>query len=71
MAAAVLLTYLDPVLRDQLGGFIHEDGCRWVKMKIGTDPARDPHWMKVAKEAIVTLRFSLMPMVPSLRAKRS
>ena len=45
-------TYSDPVLRDQLGGFIHEDGCRWVKMKIGTDPARDPHRMKVAKEAI-------------------
>lgn len=45
-------TYPDSVLRDQLGGWVHEDGCRWAKMKIGSDTAHDPHRMKVAKEAI-------------------
>ena len=45
-------TYSDFVLRDQLGDFIHKDGCRWVKIKIGTDAAHDAHRMKVAKEAI-------------------
>ena len=45
-------TYSDDELRDQLSGWIHGDGCRFVKMKIGTDPDRDPHRMRVAKEAI-------------------
>ena len=45
-------TYSDEELRDQLGGWVHEDGCRFVKLEIGTDPDRDPHRMRVAKEAI-------------------
>lgn len=45
-------TYTDDDLRDQFSRWIAEDGCRWVKMKIGSDPARDPHRVKVAREAI-------------------
>ena len=45
-------TYSDDRLREQLGGWVRRDGCRWVKMKIGTDPARDPHRIGVAREAI-------------------
>ena len=45
-------TYTDEQLRDQLGGWVERDGCAWVKMKIGTDPVRDPHRVAVAKKAI-------------------
>ena len=45
-------TYSDAELRDQLGGWVRRDGCRWVKMKIGTEPARDPARMAAAREAI-------------------
>ena len=34
--------YSDERLREQLAGWVRNDGCRWVKMKIGSDPARDP-----------------------------
>ena len=29
-------------LRDQLAAWVERDGCRWVKMKVGTEPERDP-----------------------------
>ena len=45
-------TYTDDQLRAQLSGWVERDGCAWVKMKIGTDPARDPHRAAVAKRAI-------------------
>jgi L-alanine-DL-glutamate epimerase-like enolase superfamily enzyme len=45
-------TYTDEQLRDQFGGWVERDGCRWVKMKIGTDPERDPERMAVARNAI-------------------
>jgi len=45
-------TYTDKQLRDQLSGWVGNDGCRWVKMKIGSDPARDPERVAVARGAI-------------------
>lgn len=45
-------TYTDDELREQLSGWTQRDGCRWVKMKIGTDPGRDPHRVRIAKDAI-------------------
>jgi L-alanine-DL-glutamate epimerase-like enolase superfamily enzyme len=45
-------TYTDARLRDQLSAWIAEDGCRWVKMKIGTEPQRDPSRVRAAREAI-------------------
>jgi len=45
-------SYSDDQLREQLGGWVERDGCAWVKMKVGTDPARDPHRVAVAKQAI-------------------
>ena len=45
-------TYSDGQLRDQLSGWVERDGCRWVKMKVGTDPAADPSRVSVAKSAI-------------------
>ena len=44
-------TYDDDRLREQLGGWASE-GCRWVKMKVGSEPERDLHRARVAKEAI-------------------
>jgi L-alanine-DL-glutamate epimerase-like enolase superfamily enzyme len=35
-------TYSDRQLRNQLSGWAESDGCQWVKMKIGSDPPRDP-----------------------------
>lgn len=45
-------TYTDDDLREQFARWVADDGCRWVKMKIGTDPARDPHRVEVARAAI-------------------
>ena len=44
--------YSDERLRKQLGGWVERDGCRWVKMKIGSDPARDPERVAAARSAI-------------------
>ena len=38
-------------LRDQLAGWVAQ-GCQWVKIKVGTDPDRDPQRMAAAREAI-------------------
>jgi L-alanine-DL-glutamate epimerase-like enolase superfamily enzyme len=45
-------TYADDRLGEQLAGWVQRDGCRWVKMKIGTEPERDPHRVAVARAAI-------------------
>ncbi len=45
-------SYDDAQLTAQLSGWVERDGCRAVKMKIGTHPERDPARVAVAKEAI-------------------
>jgi L-alanine-DL-glutamate epimerase-like enolase superfamily enzyme len=45
-------SYSNRELQDQLGGWVEKDGCKLVKMKVGSQPARDPERVKVAKEAI-------------------
>jgi L-alanine-DL-glutamate epimerase-like enolase superfamily enzyme len=45
-------TYSDGELEQQLGGWVAKDGCAYVKMKIGSEPERDPHRVAVAKRAI-------------------
>ncbi|MGH1573575.1 enolase C-terminal domain-like protein [Methylobacterium sp. P31] len=50
-------SYDDRQLRAQLSGWVERDGCRAVKMKIGSDPERDPARMAAAREAIGTARL--------------
>lgn len=45
-------TYSPEQLRSQLRGWVERDGCRFVKMKIGTEPERDPERVKQARSAI-------------------
>ncbi|HVX42118.1 MAG TPA: enolase C-terminal domain-like protein [Gemmatimonadaceae bacterium] len=45
-------SYDDARLRAQLGGWVHDDGCRAVKMKIGREPWRDVDRVRAAREAI-------------------
>ena len=45
-------TYSDTQLREQLSGWVERDGCRFVKMKIGSEPDRDPERVMQAKSAI-------------------
>ena len=45
-------SYSDHELREQLGGWVERDGCAWVKMKIGSEPDRDPHRVATARRAI-------------------
>jgi L-alanine-DL-glutamate epimerase-like enolase superfamily enzyme len=45
-------SYDDRALTQQLSGWVETEGCRWVKMKIGTDPERDPARVAAAKRAI-------------------
>ena len=45
-------TYSDARLREQLCSWVERDGCRFVKMKIGSEPDRDPERVMHAKSAI-------------------
>ena len=45
-------SYSDERLKEQLSGWAKHDGCRFVKMKIGSEPARDPERARAAKSAI-------------------
>jgi L-alanine-DL-glutamate epimerase-like enolase superfamily enzyme len=45
-------SYSDKQLREQLAGWVERDGCRFVKMKVGSDPERDPQRVHEAKLAI-------------------
>ena len=44
--------YDDGQLQGQLGGWVRDDGCRMVKMKVGSDPEDDPRRISVARGAI-------------------
>jgi L-alanine-DL-glutamate epimerase-like enolase superfamily enzyme len=45
-------SYDDRRLMRQLAGWVEKEGCRWVKMKIGSDPEQDPARVATAKSAI-------------------
>jgi L-alanine-DL-glutamate epimerase-like enolase superfamily enzyme len=45
-------SYSNEQLRDQLGAWVERDGCRFVKMKVGSEPDKDPERVAVAKRAI-------------------
>lgn len=45
-------SYDDAKLREQLAHWVYADGCNAVKMKIGSDPGRDPARVKAARKAI-------------------
>lgn len=45
-------SYDDDRLRAQLTGWVDRDGCRWVKMKIGSQPEDDPGRVNAARRAI-------------------
>ena len=45
-------SYSNEELSEQLGHWAKVDGCRFVKMKIGSDPERDPKRAEVAWQAI-------------------
>ncbi|HET9389345.1 MAG TPA: enolase C-terminal domain-like protein [Steroidobacteraceae bacterium] len=44
--------YEEPQLVEQLAGWVEDEGCRWVKMKVGQHPAEDPNRIKAARRAI-------------------
>lgn len=46
------ITYDETRLREQLGGWAHEHGCPWVKMKVGRDPVADLDRVRIARNAI-------------------
>ena len=45
-------SYDDRQLAEQLGSWVEREGCRRVKMKIGSDPEHDPARVAAAKAAI-------------------
>lgn len=45
-------SYQDQQLAEQLGGWVARDGCRSVKMKVGSQPSRDARRVEVARSAI-------------------
>lgn len=45
-------SYSDARLQEQLASWVDDDGCRWVKMKVGSEPARDLGRVDAARRAI-------------------
>lgn len=45
-------SYSERELEEQLGNWVTEQGCAYVKMKVGSQSRKDPHRVKVAKRAI-------------------
>ncbi|WP_322102202.1 enolase C-terminal domain-like protein [Paraburkholderia sp. J41] len=45
-------TYDLATLQDQLRDWVQRDGCRWVKMKVGSDPSADARRVEAARAAI-------------------
>jgi L-alanine-DL-glutamate epimerase-like enolase superfamily enzyme len=45
-------SYDEARLTDQLGGWVEDLGCRWVKMKVGSEPGRDLDRARAAREAV-------------------
>ncbi len=45
-------SYGEADLRAQLAGWVEREGCRWVKMKVGSHPDQDPARVRAAKDAI-------------------
>jgi L-alanine-DL-glutamate epimerase-like enolase superfamily enzyme len=45
-------SYSDDQIRRQLTAWVDRDGCRFVKIKVGSEPEHDPHRVSVAKRAI-------------------
>jgi len=45
-------SYSNDTLQAQLAGWVEREGCRWVKMKVGSDPDADPERVAAARSAI-------------------
>ncbi|HEY6456056.1 MAG TPA: enolase C-terminal domain-like protein [Steroidobacteraceae bacterium] len=45
-------SYDDVTLQRQLASWVERDGCRWVKIKVGSEPTQDPRRVALAREAI-------------------
>ncbi|MDE2284636.1 MAG: mandelate racemase [Hyphomicrobiales bacterium] len=45
-------TYSAEQMRAQLSGWVERDGCRYVKIKVGSEPERDPERVTRAKSTI-------------------
>jgi L-alanine-DL-glutamate epimerase-like enolase superfamily enzyme len=45
-------SYTADQLRRQLSAWVEQDGCRWVKMKVGTEPDEDVARVKAARSSI-------------------
>jgi L-alanine-DL-glutamate epimerase-like enolase superfamily enzyme len=45
-------SYSERQLCEQLSGWVEREGCRWVKMKVGTNPADDAARVRAARRAI-------------------
>lgn len=45
-------SYSEERLCEQLSGWVERDGCRWVKMKVGANPATDVARVSAARRAI-------------------
>jgi L-alanine-DL-glutamate epimerase-like enolase superfamily enzyme len=45
-------TYTNQRLQEQFAGWVAQDGCRWVKMKIGSEPDKDPARVAAARAVI-------------------
>jgi L-alanine-DL-glutamate epimerase-like enolase superfamily enzyme len=45
-------SYSNERLQQQLAGWVENDGCRWVKMKVGSEPEKDLQRVDAARRAV-------------------
>src|SRR5919197_6720294 len=45
-------SYSNERLAEQLAGWVKQDGCQWVKMKVGSEPGQDVQRVRAARSAV-------------------
>ena len=45
-------SYSNECLAEQLAGWVKQDGCQWVKMKVGSEPGQDVQRVRAARSAV-------------------
>jgi L-alanine-DL-glutamate epimerase-like enolase superfamily enzyme len=57
-------------LQEQLSGWVERERCRWVKMKVGTEPGEDLPRVRAARAAIGEAGLLSTPTAPMTASRR-
>src|SRR5262249_14297548 len=64
-------SYSNQRLAEQLAHWVTPDGCQWVKMKVGSEPAQDLQRVRAARSAIGAAGLGCCKPAPSTCCRRT